>query len=118
MPAGMPIRSAITIAIDASCIVTGSFCAIRLSTGTLMRSDWPKSPDRTPFAQYKYCTGIARQQMLQRKDQDRHEEKRRDQLDDALGEEAQHGSVRFPGAAQRATMCCRTGIHVGSVVGP
>ena len=35
--------------------------------------------------------GIAGQQMLQREDQDRHKEQRRDQLRDALGEEAQHG---------------------------
>jgi hypothetical protein len=34
--------------------------------------------------------GIARQQMLQRENQDRHEEQRRDQLRQALGEEAQH----------------------------
>ena len=51
MPAGMPIRKAITIAIDASCIVTGSFCAINSRTGTLMRSDSPKSPDSTPLTQ-------------------------------------------------------------------
>src|SRR4051794_39168272 len=60
MPAGMPIRNAITIAMPAPCMVTGSFCAIRLSTGTLMRSDSPKSPDSTPLTQYKYCTGIGR----------------------------------------------------------
>jgi hypothetical protein len=47
----MPIRKAITIAIDASWIVTGSFCAIRSRTGTLMRSDSPKSPDTTPLTQ-------------------------------------------------------------------
>jgi hypothetical protein len=39
--------------------------------------------------------------MLQRKDQDRHEEQRRDQLNEALGEETQHGAPRFPDAAQR-----------------
>jgi hypothetical protein len=32
------------IAIDASCIVTGSFCAINSRTGTLLRKDSPKSP--------------------------------------------------------------------------
>jgi hypothetical protein len=41
--------------------------------------------------------------MLQRKDQDRNEKQRRDQLQDALAKEVQHGSVRFSGA-QRATM--------------
>ena len=40
-----------TIAIDASCIVTGSFCAISSRTGTLLRSDSPKSPDNTPLTQ-------------------------------------------------------------------
>jgi len=51
MPAGIPIRKAIAIAIDASCIVTGNFCAISSRTGTLMRSDSPKSPDSTPLTQ-------------------------------------------------------------------
>ena len=39
------------IAIDASCIVTGSFCAINSRTDTLLRSDSPKSPDSTPLTQ-------------------------------------------------------------------
>jgi len=51
MPAGMPIRNAITIAIDASCIVTGSFWPINSRTDTLLRSDSPKSPERTPLIQ-------------------------------------------------------------------
>jgi len=49
--AGMPIKKAISIAMVASCSVTGSFCAISSRTGTLMRSDSPKSPDSTPLAQ-------------------------------------------------------------------
>ena len=40
---------------------------------------------------------IARQQMLQRKDQHRHEEQCRDQLQDALAEEIQHGLSSCPG---------------------
>jgi hypothetical protein len=35
---------------------------------------------------------IARQQMLQREDQDRDEEQRRDQLNETLREEVQHGA--------------------------
>ena len=42
---------------------------------------------------------IARQQVLQRKDQHRHEEQCRDQLQQAPGEEVQHG-LRSPSAAQ------------------
>jgi hypothetical protein len=42
---------------------------------------------------------IARQQMLQRKDQDRHEEQCRDQLDDAPREESSAWSV--PASRQR-----------------
>jgi hypothetical protein len=41
--------------------------------------------------------------MLQRKNQDRHEEQRRDQLQNPLAEEIQHESARFPGEARRAT---------------
>ena len=39
------------IAIDASWIVTGSFCAINARTGTLIRNDSPKSPASTPLIQ-------------------------------------------------------------------
>jgi len=44
--------------------------------------------------------------MLQRKDQHRHEEQRRDQLQDALAEEIQHGAIRVPGAAQHEMLRC------------
>jgi hypothetical protein len=40
--------------------------------------------------------------MLQRKDQDRHEEQRRDQLQQALGEKVQHGA-RPSRATERST---------------
>ncbi|MCW2084981.1 UNVERIFIED_ORG: hypothetical protein M2193_007156 [Bradyrhizobium japonicum] len=40
---------------------------------------------------------IAGQQLLERKDQHRHEEQCRHDLRDAVGEEVQHGPTRFPG---------------------
>jgi hypothetical protein len=39
--------------------------------------------------------------LLQRKDQDRHEEQGRDQLQDALAEEIQHGSAYTVGRARK-----------------
>ena len=57
---------------------------------------------------------IAGQQLLQREDQDRHEEQRRDQLQDALGEEVQHGAARFHAQRMRATPRCRTVAHLRS----
>ena len=52
MPAGMPMASAITIAMAASCSVTGSFCLTSSSTGCWVRSDSPRSPLSTPPTQY------------------------------------------------------------------
>jgi hypothetical protein len=51
MPAGMPMSSAMTIAMPASCNVTGSFCRTRSSTGCCVRSDSPRSPFSTPPTQ-------------------------------------------------------------------
>ncbi|MGY4297438.1 hypothetical protein ACVWXN_005533 [Bradyrhizobium sp. i1.4.4] len=51
MPAGMPMRNAIRIAIEPSWSVTGSFWAINSRTGILLRSDSPKLPVRTPLSQ-------------------------------------------------------------------
>ena len=107
-----------TIAIEASCIVTGSFCSTRSSTFCLMRIDSPRSPVSTPLIQIDVLhrdrliepilladlldhlgvavlarhdqRGIAGQQLLQREDQHRHEEQRRDELQQALGEEGEH----------------------------
>ena len=45
------------IAMLASWIVTGSFCAISAGTGILLRSDSPRSPDSTPLTQYRYWIG-------------------------------------------------------------
>ena len=39
---------------------------------------------------------VAGEQLLQRKDQHRHEEQRRDQLQDALGEEGEHRVLSLP----------------------
>ncbi|MHC2781362.1 hypothetical protein ACVMBZ_000569 [Bradyrhizobium liaoningense] len=50
--------------------------------------------------------GIARQQLLQREDQHRHEEQRRHDLRDAAGEEVQHGAACVLGAAQHAMLRC------------
>ena len=47
IPAGIPISSAITNAINASCSVTGSFCAINARTGSCIRTDSPRSPRNT-----------------------------------------------------------------------
>ena len=58
IPEGIPISRAIRIAIEASWSVTGSFCMIRSSTGTFIRSNSPKSPDNTPLTHQAYCTGI------------------------------------------------------------
>ena len=116
--AGMPIRNAITIAMAASCIVTGSFWAIRVRTGTLMRRDsaevtrqhaldpvgvlnrdWLIEPvlmaDLLDDCWIALLAGhdqrrIAGQQLLQREDQDRHEEQRRDELNQPTCQEAQH----------------------------
>ena len=49
---------------------------------------------------------IARQQLLQREDHHRHEEQRRDQLQQALAEEVQHGVRSCPGRTA-ATKCRR-----------
>jgi hypothetical protein len=49
---------------------------------------------------------IPGQKMLEREDQDRHEEQCRDQLQDALAEEVQHGVSRVSGAAQHAMLRC------------
>ena len=43
--------SAITIAMAASCRVTGSFSATSAPTGALSRIDSPRFPDSTPFIQ-------------------------------------------------------------------
>jgi hypothetical protein len=51
MPAGMPMKNAIRIAIEPSWSVTGSFCAISSRTGILLRKDSPKLPVRTPLSQ-------------------------------------------------------------------
>ena len=58
MPAEIPIVSAMTIAIEASCIVTGSFCSTRSSTFCLLRIDLPRSPESTPLTQNTYWIGI------------------------------------------------------------
>jgi hypothetical protein len=58
IPAGMPIRSPISIEQSASSMVTGSFDAISSATGILLRSDSPKSPRRMLPIQIPYCTGI------------------------------------------------------------
>ena len=50
-PAVTPIDSEKTIAISASCSVTGNFCAISVSTGSLRRIDSPRSPESTPPTQ-------------------------------------------------------------------
>jgi hypothetical protein len=49
----MPIASAMTIAMQASWIVTGSFSRISSVTGFWMRIDSPRSPFSTPEAQYQ-----------------------------------------------------------------
>ena len=51
IPAGMPIRSAIAIAMTASSIVTGSFWTMSSSTGCCVRTDSPRSPRSTPPSQ-------------------------------------------------------------------
>ena len=138
------------IAIVPSCSVTGSFCPIRVSTDMLLRSDWPRSPDndaldpidvlhRDRFIEMVLLAdllddsgiaflaghdkrGIARQQMLQRENQDRHEKQRRDQLHQAPGEEAQHGApsnaVRVISASARSngTMPSGIGLKPSSLV--
>ena len=118
----MPITSAMTIAIDASSIVTGSFSAISAVTGFCMRSDSPRSPCSTPPSQYsvahrqrlvemhlraqvrddvriallagEHHRRIAGQQLLQPEDQHRHEQQRRDDRREAPDEEVQHGRAR------------------------
>ncbi len=50
-PAVMPIESAMMIAIEASCMVTGSFCRMSGSTCCLNRIDSPRSPVSTPLTQ-------------------------------------------------------------------
>ena len=119
MPAGMPTRNAITIAIEASWIVTGSFCAISSRTGTLLRKrlaeiarqhalDPVDVLDRHRLIEPILLAdlldhfgiallarhdqrGIAGQKLLQREDQHRHEEQCRDELDQPPCEEVQHG---------------------------
>ena len=118
------MASAKVMAIAASCSVTGSFSAIRSSTGRLVRSEMPRLPCSAWKAQAKYCSGsgiveavllaqrldddgvallarqhedgIARQQLLQHEHEDRDEHDRRDRDEDAPGDEVQHwvGPVR------------------------
>jgi hypothetical protein len=49
----IPIASAISIAIVASWIVTGSFSTISSITGFWIRTDSPRSPCSTPDSQYQ-----------------------------------------------------------------
>ena len=51
-PAGMRIASAMTIAMQASSSVTGTFSAISVRSGCCVRSDSPRSPCSTPRTQY------------------------------------------------------------------
>ena len=120
----MPITSAITMAIEASWIVTGSFCRMRSSTGYVnphrLRRDCrrarpapsrriaPGSADRGDTAA-RICSitagsrsspamiraGSPGKQLLQREDDHRHEEQGRDQLQQSFAEKIQHGRVRF-----------------------
>src|SRR6185312_15499230 len=53
----MPIAIAMTSARHASSIVTGSFWAISVVTGSCARCDSPRLPCSTPFSQYTYWTG-------------------------------------------------------------
>src|SRR5712664_1718981 len=53
----MPMASAISIAIAASWIVTGSFSTISSVTGFWMRTESPRSPCSTPESQYPYRSG-------------------------------------------------------------
>ena len=55
---------------------------------------------------------VARQQMLQREDQHRHEEQCRDDLQDPLAEKIQHEVIRVPGAAQRERCAAEPGPSV------
>ena len=57
MPIGMPTSSAKSMAMAASCSVTGSFWPISVVTGTSVRSDLPRSPCSTWPAQAAYCMG-------------------------------------------------------------
>ena len=58
IPAGSPMMSAMMIEAVASWIVTGSFCRMRLSTGSPVRRERPKSPWITWPSQAKNCTTI------------------------------------------------------------
>ena len=118
MPAGMPISSAMIMAKIASWSVTGSLPRISVSTGMSVRSEMPRLPCSTWPIQAKYWIGIgssrryfsrrgehlavallarhrqhriARQELLQGEDEDRHEDERRDRDQDAAGDEAKHG---------------------------
>jgi hypothetical protein len=51
---------------------------------------------------------IARQQLLQREDQHRHEEQRRDELDNTPGEKIQHGASRAPVAIPLTSTSARS----------
>ena len=64
----MPIRSAIAIAMPASCSVTGSFSSASCSTGRSMCRDWPRSPRSTPPSQMPYWTksGLSRLYLARR----------------------------------------------------
>ncbi len=50
-PAVTPMVSEMTMAIRASCRVTGNFWAISVSTGSLSRIDSPRLPESTPPTQ-------------------------------------------------------------------
>src|SRR5882757_2817624 len=78
MPAGIPIRNAITIAIEA-----------------ILRADLRDHSGIALLAGH-HQSGIAGQQLLQRKNQHRDEEQRRDQLNEAPAEEIQHGAAPVP----------------------
>ena len=51
IPAPTPIVSAMTMAMDASVSVTGSFLTMSERTGSLSRIDSPRSPDSAAFTQ-------------------------------------------------------------------
>ncbi len=115
---GCRSTSAIAIAIAASSIVTGSFCSTSSSTGCCVRIDSPRSPlqhaadpvgvahrQRLVQVQLGVQVGdhgrvlllagedlrrVAGQQLLQPEDQHRHEDQRRHDLRQALGQVLEH----------------------------
>ena len=133
---GMPIASAITIAIAASSSVTGSFSAISAVTGFCMRSDSPRSPCSTPPTQYdvahrqrlvevhllaqvrdhvriallarQHHRRIAGQQLLQPEDQHRDEEQRRDDRRERGGRGSAHSVGRSSVRACSDAAACLT----------